>query len=97
MSVWERIKEAVGTSNTYGTKIPTGVLVSLSGPGKKLVYDDDVASAMQLLVDKTIDFGKYSLDMNTVERPSSRAQYYRIVPDSIVERVCEVRVREADT
>mgnify|MGYP006883644883 FL=1 len=29
--------------------------------------------------------------MNTIERPSTRAQYYRIVPDRVVERVCEVK------
>ena len=89
--LFTKVMDLLMPQNACGTKSPSGALVSLSGPGKVLVYDDDVAGAMLRLVDKTVDFGKYSLDMNTIERPSTRAQYYRIVPDRVVERVCEVK------
>ena len=31
------------------------------------------------------------LGMDTITSPSTRAQYFRIVPDRVVERVCEVK------
>ena len=92
--LFTKVMDLIMTPNAYGTKVPTGALVSLSGPGKVLVYDDDVAGAMLRLVDKTLDLkhGSFSMiGMDTIERPSSRAQYFRIVPDRVVKRVCEVR------
>ena len=92
--LFTKVMDLLMSQNAYGTKSPSGALVSLSGPGKVLVYDDDVAGAMLRLVDTTIDFkaGSFSmLGMDTITSPSTRAQYFRIVPDRVVERVCEVR------
>jgi len=92
--LFTKVMDLLMSPNAYGTKVPTGALISLSGPGKVLVYGDDVADAMLRLIDKTLDFRAGSFSMigtDTIERPSTRAQYFRIVPDRVVERVCEVK------
>ena len=96
MSVWQRLREtflygaiARKASPEDAERVPTGVLLSMSGNGSEMVYDEDVTGAFARLFDRD-SAGDFYLH-TTIKSPSSRAQYYRIVPDRVVERVCEVK------